>query len=75
MTGILEVANVVLVIVAVVMVKRRVDDVCGMERAHLKAVFRCEIWKSEAHSLQSCLWIAVRILPASAERLQVTFVW
>uniref|UniRef100_A0A671QYQ3 LIM homeobox 8b n=1 Tax=Sinocyclocheilus anshuiensis TaxID=1608454 RepID=A0A671QYQ3_9TELE len=38
-----------------------------MERAHLKAEFRCEIWKSEAHSLQPCLWIAVRILPASAE--------
>lgn len=29
MTGVLEVVNVVLVIVAVVMVKRRVDDVDG----------------------------------------------
>ncbi len=74
MTGILEVLHVVLVIVAVVMVKRRADGVCGMERAHLKAGYRCEIWTFEAHS-QSCLWIAVRILPASAEKLQATFVW
>lgn len=74
MTGVLEVVNVVLVIVAVVMVKRRADDVYGMKRAHLKAA--CfEIWESEAHSLQSGLWIAVRILSASAEKLQATFVW
>lgn len=56
------------------MVKTRVDDVYGTERAHLKAAFRRETSQIRC-AFTACLTVPERILPPREVKLHGIFIW